>query len=117
MSASIAVEQTNLSSRLAMPHGLFGDLAVLAFLLAQVLDGALTYLGVHTWGIAVEANPLVSSAVSVVGVGAGLASAKLFAAGLGVMLHLRRAHAVVAALAALHFAVAVVPWALMFMTL
>lgn len=99
-----------------MPHGRFGDFAVLAFVIAQYLDGALTYLGLHTWGISVEANPLVSSAVSFAGVGTGLAATKLFAVSLGIMLHLKRAHLVVALLAALHFAVAVVPWTLMFLT-
>lgn len=100
-----------------MPHGLFGDVAVIVFLLAQVLDGSLTYFGLHTWGPTVEANPLVSSAVSLAGVGAGLAVAKLFSMGLGVVLHLSRAHMVVAVLAALHFALAILPWTLMFLTL
>jgi hypothetical protein len=34
-----------------------------------------------------------------------------------VLLHLRRAHVVVALLAALHFALAILPWTLMFLTL
>jgi hypothetical protein len=117
MSALTLAQQTTFRKQLDMPHGLFGDLAVLAFLIAQCLDGALTYLGLHTWGIAAEANPLVSSAVSFAGVGAGLAATKLFAVGLGMMLHLRRAHLVVAVLAFLHFAVAIIPWTLMFLTL
>jgi hypothetical protein len=100
-----------------MPHGTFGDLAVIAFLLAQALDGALTYFGLHTWGPSVEANPLVSIAMSLAGIGGGLAAAKLFAMSLGVLLHLRRAHVVVALLAALHFALAILPWTLMFLTL
>lgn len=100
-----------------MPHGTFGDLAVLAFLIAQALDGALTYFGLHTWGPAVEANPLVSFVTSFVGIGAGLAGAKLFAMSLGVVLHLRRAHVVVALLAALHFLLAVAPWTFMFLTI
>ena len=66
------------------------------FMVVQALDGALTYLGVHIWGPPIEANPIVSSAVSVAGVGTGLAPAKLFAVGLGMMLHLRRVHGVVA---------------------
>lgn len=100
-----------------MPHGRFGDFAVLAFFIAQFLDGSLTYFGLHTWGPTVEANPLVSSAMAFAGIGTGLAATKLFAVGLGIMLHLRRAHMVVAVLAAVHFAFAILPWTLMFMTL
>lgn len=100
-----------------MPHGTFGDIAVLAFLVAQALDGALTYFGLHTWGPTIEGNPLVAMLTSLAGIGAGLAGAKLFAMSLGVLLHLRRAHVIVALLAALHFALAVVPWTVMFLTL
>ena len=100
-----------------MPHGTSGDIAVLAFLIAQALDGALTYFGLHTWGPGVEANPLVSFVTSLAGIGVGLAAAKLFAMTLGVVLHLRRAHVVVALLAALHFILAVGPWTFMFLTL
>ena len=117
MSASSAIARKTLSEKVVMPHGWFGNAAVIAFVIAQYLDGALTYLGLHTWGVAVEANPLVSSAVSFAGVGTGLAATKLFAVSLGMMLHLKRAHLVVALLAALHFAVAVVPWTLMFLTI
>jgi hypothetical protein len=93
----------------------FGDFAVLLFLIVQCLDGCFTYLGVSIWGLSVEGNPLVSSAVSVAGLGLGLASAKLFAVGLGIMLHLRRVHTVVAALSAVYLAFAIVPWALLFL--
>ena len=77
---------------------------MLVFVVVQGLDGALTYLGVHIWGISIEANPLVSSAVSMAGVGAGLAAAKLFAVGL-------------ALLSVFYIAVAILPWAMLFMTL
>src|SRR5215831_16054875 len=56
----------------------FGDIAVITFMVVQALDGVLTYLGVHIWGPSVEANPLISSAVSLAGVGVGVAIAKLF---------------------------------------
>ena len=95
----------------------FGDVSVVLFLVVQALDGIFTYLGVHTWGPAIEANPLVISAVSLVGVGTGLAAAKLFAAGLGMVLHLRRVHLVVAFLAAFYIVVAIVPWTVLFLTL
>jgi hypothetical protein len=100
---------------MASKSTLFGDIAMLAFIVLQCLDGALTYLGVHIWGIHIEANPLVAAAVSLVGVGGGLMAAKGFAVGLGMMLHLRQVHLVVAALSLFYAAVAIVPWALMFL--
>jgi hypothetical protein len=117
MSAHLVTARTTLGSRLDSPHGLFGDLAVIVFIVVQCLDGALTYLGVHTWGLAVEANPIVSSAVSYAGVGTGLAATKAFAVGLGMMLHLRRIHLVVALLSLFYIAVAILPWTVMFLTL
>jgi len=103
-------------SRLIWPHGTFGDVAVLVFVIVQCLDGVLTYLGVHTWGLAIEANPLVSSAVAVAGVGTGLAATKLVAVALGMLLHLRRIHLVVALLSVFYIAVAILPWTLLFLT-
>jgi hypothetical protein len=94
----------------------FGDFAVLVFLLAQCLDGAFTYLGVSTWGIEIEGNPIVSLAVSVAGLGLGLVAAKLLAASLGIALHLRRVHHVVAVLAAIYVVFAILPWTAMFLT-
>lgn len=117
MSVTATLAQTSWSRRLDMPHGTFGDIAVLAFLVAQALDGSLTYFGLHTWGPSIEANPLVATLTSLAGIGAGLAGAKLFAMSLGVLLHLRRAHVIVALLAALHFALAVLPWTVLFLTL
>lgn len=100
-----------------LPDPMFGNIAVLAFVLVQYLDGALTYLGVHVWGASIEANPIVSSAVSLAGVGGGLAIAKLTAIGLGIALHLRRVHTVVALLTAFYIAAAIVPWTLLFLSL
>ncbi|MGE0449711.1 MAG: hypothetical protein AB7Q29_09020 [Vicinamibacterales bacterium] len=100
-----------------MPHGPFGNAAIVVFLCVQALDGMLTYLGVHTWGLSIEANPLVSSAVSFAGVGTGLAATKLVAIGLGILLHLRCVHAAIAALSAFYIAAAIVPWTMMFLGL
>lgn len=117
MSASLAKTRTNLTHRLQSPHGTFGDLAILAFVIVQMLDGAMTYLGLHIWGFGIEANPLVSSTMAMAGIGGGLAITKLFAVALGVMLHLRRVHGVIALLAAFYVAIAIVPWAFLFLTL
>lgn len=89
---------------------LFGDLAVIVFLLAQVLDGALTYIGVSTYGIAVEGNPLISWLMTSLGEGPGLATAKVTAGGLGIALHIAGVHKAVALLAGFYYVVAIGPW-------
>ena len=94
---------------------LFGDLIVVGFVLMQALDGVFTYLGVGIWGPTIEANPLISSAIAAGGVVAGLGGAKLVAIGLGILLHLRRVHALVALLTAIYFAAAILPWTVLFL--
>ena len=94
---------------------LFGDLMVVTFMVMQCLDGVFTYMGVRIWGPAIEANPLVSSAVAYAGVGAGLTATKLVAVGCGIILHLRRVHHVVAFLTAVYIAAAILPWAAIFL--
>ena len=98
------------------PRSLFGDLIVVGFVLMQCLDGVLTYLGIGIWGPSIEANPLISSAMAAAGVVAGLGGAKLVAIGLGMLLHLRRVHNLVALLTAIYFAAAVLPWTALFLT-
>ncbi len=91
-------------------RNLFGDLVVIGFLCAQVLDGVFTYLGVRVWGPSIEANPIVSSAVAVAGLGVGLSAVKLAAIAFGMMLHLRRVHGLLAVLTAIYVFVALLPW-------
>jgi hypothetical protein len=98
----------------AQPKSRFGDLVVVAFLLTQCLDGIFTYLGVAIWGQAIEANPLVSSAMATAGVLGGLGAAKAVSIGFGMLLHLRRVHTLVALLTAIYFALAILPWTTLF---
>src|SRR4051812_49919905 len=84
------------------PRSMFGDLVVVIFLVMQCLDGVFTYLGVSLWGPAVEANPLIASAMTAVGVIAGIGGAKLIAVAFRILLHLRRVHNLLAGLAAPH---------------
>lgn len=91
-------------------RNLFGDLALIAFLVAQALDGVLTYVGVSAYGLRMEGNPVIASLMAVMGHGAGLATAKLTAGGFGIVLHLSAVHKAVAVLAVFYAAVAVVPW-------
>jgi mannose/fructose/N-acetylgalactosamine-specific phosphotransferase system component IIC len=94
---------------------MFGDIAVIGFLLVQCLDGVFTYLGVSIWGPSIEANPIISAAMSVVGLATGLAGAKLVAVGFGIVLHLRRVHTLVAFLTLVYVAVAILPWTALFL--
>ena len=95
--------------------GRFGDLMVLGFLFVQCLDGAFTYVGVRLWGLGIEANPLISSAVSLAGLGPGLLTTKLVAVGLGILLHLWRVHALVGLLTLVYLGVAILPWTALFL--
>jgi len=104
-----------LYKRWESPRSTFGDLIVLVFMIVQCLDGVFTYLGVRTWGPGVEANPLISSAMSVGGLAGGLAGAKLVAAAFGIVLHLRRVHNLVALLTAIYIAAAILPWTALFL--
>ena len=90
----------------------FGDLALVAFLLAQCLDGVFTYVGVLAFGIGIEANPVVAGLMTHLGHGPGLLSAKMLAALLGITLHLRQVHHAVAVLAGVYVGAAIAPWAL-----
>lgn len=80
------------------------------FLIVQALDGVLTYVGLASVGHVTEGNPLVASLMSLFGIGPGLLSAKLGASTLGVALHLSGTHRLVAALTAIYFAAAILPW-------
>lgn len=99
-----------MGSRSAIPRDRFGDIALVIFLLAQALDGALTYVGVSTYGLRMEGNPFVGWLMSSMGEAAGLAAAKLAAGFFGVALHLSAVHKTVALLAVFYVAVAVLPW-------
>ena len=88
----------------------YGNVAVIGFLLVQCLDGMLTYVGIVIWGPAIEANPLITSAVALAGPGAGLTAAKLVAVSCGIVLHLLRVHGIVVLLTAFYLIVAVAPW-------
>ena len=110
------IRMTHLYKRWDTPQCRFGDVAVVCFLIVQCLDGAFTYLGVKIWGLGIEANPLVSSAVAAAGLGVGLAGAKLVAIGFGILLHLCRVHNLVALLTAIYVAAAIIPWTALFLT-
>jgi hypothetical protein len=88
----------------------FGDVALLLFLLAQASDGVLTYIGVSTYGLHMEGNPLIGWLMAAMGQGPALATAKLTAGFFGIALHLSAVHKAVALLAVFYLAAAIVPW-------
>jgi uncharacterized membrane protein len=94
----------------AHERSLFGDAALLLFLLAQAGDGVLTYVGVTVYGSQMEGNPLIRWLMSAVGEGPALTAAKLTACGFGIALHVLAVHKTVAVLTTFYFLAAVLPW-------
>jgi hypothetical protein len=92
------------------PRPVFGDVAIFLFLLTQVWDGVLTYVGVSLYGLHLEGNPIISWLMTTMGCGPALVTAKATASGFGIALHLSAVHSVVAALTAFYVVVAIVPW-------
>jgi len=91
-------------------RSLFGDAVLLAFLGAQVLDGAFTYLGVHHFGLDIEANPIVGWYIAVLGIGYALLATKGLAVACAAVLHLFARHRVIGVLTIFYLAMAVRPW-------
>jgi hypothetical protein len=87
-----------------------GEIAWLAFVTVQALDGMLSYIGVHTIGIAAEGNPMLAWYVQVFGPAVAFIGAKLFAVGCGVLLHVHARHQVLGALTAMYVVFAIGPW-------
>jgi hypothetical protein len=88
----------------------FGNVVVIAFLIAQACDGVLTYIGVATYGARIEGNPLLGWLMDALGYGVGVTAAKAVAGGFGIALHLIAVHRVVAALAVFYVVAAILPW-------
>jgi hypothetical protein len=80
------------------------------FLIAQVLDGALTYIGVRQFGIEAEGNVLLTTLMYAWGTGPALLAAKLFSSACGVILFAISVYRVLAAAAGACIGLAVVPW-------
>ena len=91
-------------------RSIFGDVVLLVFLLAQCFDGVFTYVGVVSFGVGIEANPIIAAMMAHMGHGVALMGAKAVAGLLGICLHVRQVHSAVAALALFYLTVAVIPW-------
>jgi uncharacterized membrane protein len=105
-----ATEMVKLGSVRTRARSAFGNVALLLFLLAQLFDGVLTYIGVNTFGLHAEGNPVIAWLMGSLGNGPGLATAKLAAVCFGIALYMSDVHKAVAALAGFYLLVAVGPW-------
>ena len=83
---------------------------LLAFVVAQALDGMLTYVGITTFGAGAEGNPVVSWYVATFGAGIGLVAVKAVAIACAATLHLNARHAILGVLTLLYVGAAVLPW-------
>ncbi|MGH9349973.1 MAG: DUF5658 family protein [Vicinamibacterales bacterium] len=90
------------------------EVLVLAiFLAAQLLDGTLTYIGVHRFGIEAEGNVLLTTLMQAWGTGPALVAAKLFSSACGVILFVVSVYRLLAAVAGACIGFAVIPWVFM----
>jgi hypothetical protein len=93
----------------ASSRSLFGDIVVVLFLIAQLLDGVFSYLGIGAFGVS-EGNPLIAHYIHYVGLGASLTAAKILAVVCAMVLHLLGFHRVLACLTLLYLSLAILPW-------
>lgn len=87
----------------------FGNFVIVVFLIAQVLDGAFTYLGVSSYGLS-EGNPLIAHFIEQHGAGPSLTAAKILAVLCSMALHLLGLHRTLALLTLMYLTLAVLPW-------
>ena len=87
----------------------FGNFVIVLFLIAQVLDGAFTYLGLTSFGLS-EGNPIIAHYVQQHGVGPSLTVAKILAVVCSMVLHLLGLHRTLALLTLMYLALAILPW-------
>jgi hypothetical protein len=85
----------------------------LAFIVTQISDGVLTYVGITTLGTSVEANPLLAWYIAAIGITAAIVGAKLFALACGILLYVLARHRLIAVLTAVYVVAAVWPWAIL----
>jgi hypothetical protein len=92
------------------PRSLFGAAILIAFVIAQLCDGVLTYIGVHTFGLDIEANPIVGWYIGALGVGIALVAAKTLAIACALLLYRFALYRTIGALTVIYFTMAVHPW-------
>jgi hypothetical protein len=80
------------------------------FVVLQLADGLLTYAAVAHFGPSAEGNPILATWMMLTGAMPALVGAKLVACACGGVLYAAGVHRVLAALSALYFFAAVMPW-------
>ena len=86
----------------------FGNFVILVFLVAQLLDGVFTYLGVAAFGLS-EGNPIIAYYMTH-GVGPSVTVAKGLAVVCSMVLHLLGLHRTLGVLTLVYLSMAVLPW-------
>ena len=87
----------------------FGNFVIVLFLVAQLLDGIFTYLGVAAFGLS-EGNPIIAYYMKHHGVGPSVTVAKVLAVACSMVLHLLGMHRTLALLTLMYLSLAVLPW-------
>jgi len=103
------VSASETPGRIASSSALFGNIVIVLFLIAQVLDGAFTYLGISSFGLA-EGNPIIAHYIREHGLGISLMAAKIVAVFCAMALHLLGLHRTLGVLTLLYLTCAVLPW-------
>ena len=86
--------------------------AVALFAAVQIADVSLTLDGIGRFGSAIEANPVLAWAMSLLGAGVTLWGAKVLALLCGAVLYKRERHLILTLLTILYVFGAVVPWSM-----
>ena len=82
----------------------------IAFVSLQALDGVLTILGIYSFGLGIEANPIIAFYAAAISPEAAVGGAKAIAIACGAILHAAGHHTIIAALSGLYAIAAVGPW-------
>ena len=82
----------------------------MTLVLLQGADACLTTAGIHRFGFAIEANPIVAWYTQVFGIGVALFGAKMVAVGCAAALHVNGRYRTLYALSALYLLFAIIPW-------
>ena len=89
--STTAPAATASSTRPYFSHEAFGNFVIILFLVAQLLDGIFTYLGVAAFGLS-EGNPVIAYYIEHHGVGPSVTIAKVLAVVCSMVLHLLGLH-------------------------
>jgi hypothetical protein len=117
MTAHVLPWTTPAPGRSLLPgHHSLADAIWIAFVVVQALDGAMTFIGMNTFGMRIEANPLLVWYAQALGPALALAAAKLFAVACGAALYLTAQHKTLAALAFIYVVGAIGPWIHVFLS-